>query len=409
MTNKENQIELISRGAERDFELEDLAFKLDKSIATGKPLIVKLGVDPTAPDIHLGHTVPLRKLLHFQQLGHEVVFLIGDFTGRIGDPSGRDKTRPPLTEEQILTNAQTYLDQISKILDTSKLKVVYNSHWLKDLNFGELIKMAANTTMSKILEHNTFRQRLDSSESIRLHELLYPFMQGFDSVALKADVELGGSDQTFNLAFGRDLQRFYNQEPQVCITMPILTGTDGVQKMSKSLGNYIGIDEPASVMFDKLMQMNDSNIINYFLLLTDVPLDEIKSIESKFEKGAETSFIVECKKRLAFEIIKTYHNEAMATEIVNSYGKLDKAGIPELIVNDLIENDGVLDVILLLKNQLGVESLNQARRLVAQGAVSHNGNKLSIELVRVPIQNGDIIKFGKTKSVKLLLSEDGIN
>jgi tyrosyl-tRNA synthetase len=401
MINKEKQIELISRGAERVFEVSDLASKLEKSLQTGKPLVVKLGVDPTAPDIHLGHTVPLRKLQHFQHLGHEVVFLIGDFTGRIGDPTGRDKTRPPLTEEQILANAETYLNQISKILDKSKLKVVYNSHWLKDLNFGELIKMAANTTMSKMLEHNTFRQRLESSESIRMHELLYPFMQGFDSVALEADVELGGSDQTFNLSFGRDLQRFYNQEPQVCITMPILTGTDGVQKMSKSLGNYIGINEPAATMFDKLMQMNDSNIINYFILLTDVEEDEIASMDCTLRNNPTTEFILECKKKLAFEIIKNFHSEEIANETINSYGKLDKAGIPVVDISDNMINE-VVDIPLLLKNKLNVESLNQARRLIAQGAVSVNGLKLTDSNFQVKIQNGDILKYGKTKTVKLI-------
>lgn len=401
MESIKTQMQLISRGTERIIESQELVQKVAKSIESGKPLKIKLGVDPTAPDIHLGHTVPLRKLRHFQQLGHEVIFLIGDFTGRIGDPTGRDKTRPPLTEEQILANAQTYLEQVAKVLDTSKLRVVYNSHWLKDLTFGELIKMAATTTMSKMLEHNTFRQRLESSESIRMHELLYPFMQGFDSVALEADVELGGSDQTFNLAFGRDLQRFFGQEAQACITMPILTGTDGVQKMSKSLGNYIGINEPPAIMFDKIMRMADSNLVNYFTLLTDIPESEIESMVIQLQNEPTSEFIIDCKKKLAFEIIKTYHSETIAQEVVDAHGKLDKVGLPELSISEVASEIGTVNLPLMMRDKLGLGSLSEARRLIKQGAVSVNGQKVVAETQEMLLKSGDIFKFGKTKIVKI--------
>ncbi len=401
MDTVDAQLQLISRGAERIWEVSDLEAKLRRAQESGEQLIVKLGVDPTAPDIHLGHTVPLRKLRHFQQLGHQAVFLIGDFTGRIGDPSGRDKTRPPLTEEQILLNAKTYLDQVGRILDTTTLRVVYNSDWLNNLTFGELVRMAASTTMARMLEHNTFRQRLESSDSIRMHELLYPFMQGYDSVALKADVELGGSDQTYNLSFGRDLQRFYNQEAQVCLTMPILTGTDGVQKMSKSLGNYIGISEAPAIMFDKIMRMADSNIINYFTLLTDVDIDEVSLMEQKLADKPETQYLIDCKKRLAHEIISTYHTVDIAEAVVGSYGKLDKAGLPELNITQLLAEDQTVNLPVLMKDALGFNSLSEARRLINQGGVSINDVKVLPDTFTVSLVAGDIFKFGKTKFVKI--------
>ena len=389
------QIQLIKRGAERLIDEQELQVKISKSLSQNKPLIIKLGVDPTAPDIHLGHTVPLRKLRHFQDLGHEVVFLIGDFTGRIGDPTGKDKTRPPLTEEDILRNAKTYIEQVSKILNPDKLRVEYNSTWLNNLTFGKLIKMAANTTMAKMLEHNTFRQRLESSDSIRMHEMLYPFMQGYDSVALDADVELGGSDQTFNLTFGRDLQRFFGQNPQICLTMPILTGTDGVQKMSKSLGNYIGIDEPPATMFDKIMRMTDDNIVSYMTLLTDIPEKEIEEIAKILNDCPNTLFIINQKKRLAFEIIKTYHSENDAKNQIDNYGKLDKTGLPEIKVGQFMINECQVDIVALMKEKLGFSSFSEARRQINQGAVSVNGSKLDSNIFTFQLNEGDVFKCGK--------------
>ena len=393
----QEQIELIKRGTELLINEQELIIKINNSKENNKPLIVKLGVDPTAPDIHLGHTVPLRKLKHFQDLGHEVCFLIGDFTGRIGDPSGRDKTRPPLTKEQILENAKTYLEQLTKILDVTKLRVVYNSEWLNYLNFGELIKMAANTTMSKMLEHNTFKQRMESSTSIRMHELLYPFMQGYDSVALKADIELGGSDQTFNLTFGRDLQKFYGQEPQVCITMPILTGTDGVQKMSKSLGNYIGISEPASIMFDKIMRMVDSNITNYYTLLTDVADSVIEKMKVELNNNPSTEYILNCKKQLAFEIIKQYHSEELATIALSEYGNLTKSDLPTMEIKELDVN-----IAQFLVKNIGIKSITEAKKLIQQGAVSINGEKIELNENILLLKNNDIFKCGKTKMYRII-------
>ncbi|MBP6236777.1 MAG: tyrosine--tRNA ligase [Saprospiraceae bacterium] len=402
MKTVQEQMQLIRRGTELLIDEEELTTKLERSIAEQRPLIIKLGVDPTAPDIHLGHTVPLRKLRHFQDLGHEVVFLIGDFTGRIGDPSGRDKTRPPLTEEDILSNAKTYITQVSKILDPSKLRVEYNSSWLNQLNFGELIKMAANTTMAKMLEHNTFRQRLDASDSIRMHEMLYPFMQGYDSVALRADVELGGSDQTFNLTFGRDLQRFYGQEAQICITMPILTGTDGVKKMSKSLGNYIGIDEPPAIMFDKIMRMTDDNIINYMTLLTDISDEEINVVHTNLTNSPTTEYIIDQKKRIAGEIIKTYHGEEAAEIQVNSYGKVKTKGLPEISVTSYENAEGLVSIAKLLTEALGFSSKSEARRAIENGAVSVNGEKIVDILANIHLNKSDVLKVSKVKSYKII-------
>jgi tyrosyl-tRNA synthetase len=391
---------IYKRGVDNLINSEELVKKIEKSISSGIPLHVKLGVDPTAPDIHLGHTVVFRKLRHFQDLGHKVYFLIGDFTARIGDPSGRDKTRPPLTEEQIMHNAQTYLDQISKILDKEKTTVVYNSHWLKSMTFEDVVKMAAQTTMAKLLEHNTFRQRFDSGESIRMHEFLYPFMQGYDSVALKADVELGGTDQTFNLTFGRDLQKFFGQEPQVCITMPILTGTDGIQKMSKSLGNYIGIDEPAPMMFEKIMRMNDSNIPLYLTLLTDVELPEINVMKSVLENNPTTAYILSVKKKLAFEIVKTYHGENQAIQSFQGYGNQIKEGIPEISLTQFPESVILVD---LIKELFSLNSKNEGRILIKQGAVTVSGDKITNPDLSLIMREGMIFKAGKSRIVKLTI------
>jgi len=399
----EEQIELIQRGVAELICESELKSKLEGSIKNRRPLIVKLGVDPTAPDIHLGHTVVFRKLHHFQQLGHSIKFLIGDFTGRIGDPSGRDGTRPPLTEEEILFNAKTYLEQVTKILDKEKLEVVYNSHWLKDMTFEDVVRLVAQTTMSKLLEHNTFRKRFDSSESIRMDEFLYPFMQGYDSVALEADVELGGTDQTFNLTFGRELQKSYGQEPQVCLTMPILVGTDGLQKMSKSLGNYIGIDEPPFVMFEKIMRMNDANITPYFTLLTDVPIEEVNAIEKSLTHDSSTATIIEIKKRLAKIIVSQYHGERFAEQAISDYGKSDKSGIPAFPLSKLVKDGnseiGIVDLLIQL---FSFKSKAECRRLIEPGAVKIDDVKITNSETKVKLKEGMIIKAGKIFIVRLI-------
>jgi len=401
-TTLDEQIHFLRRGVAELISEEGLKEKLKQSYRTKNPLIIKLGVDPTAPDIHLGHTVVIRKLRHFQELGHSIKFLIGDFTGRIGDPTGRDTTRPPLTEKQILENAKTYIEQVSKVLDKENLEVVYNSHWLKAMTFEDVVKMAAQTTMAKLLEHNTFRQRFNSSESIRMHELLYPFMQGYDSVALKADVELGGTDQTFNLTFGRELQKSFGQEQQVCITMPILVGTDGVKKMSKSLGNYIGIDESAPIMFDKIMQMNDANIISYFTLLTDVSVDEIDSMKVELENNPSTETILTLKKKLAFSIVEQFQGEDLANQAFNDYGKKDKEGLPVFSVTDLnLIKGGYINIIDLMIQLFDFKSRGECRRLIEPGAFKINEQKITDIEAQLLIKAGMIVKVGKNRIIKL--------
>ncbi len=396
--NLQNQLALIKRGVENLISEEELTFKLEKSFQSKIPLNIKLGVDPTAPDIHLGHTVVFRKLRHFQDLGHNVFFLIGDFTALIGDPTGRDKTRPPLTEAQVMQNAQTYLDQISKILDKEKTTVVYNSHWLRNMTFEEAVKLAAQSTMAKLLEHNTFRQRFESGESIRMNEFLYPFMQGYDSVALRADVELGGTDQTFNLTFGRDLQKYYGQEPQVCITLPILTGTDGVQKMSKSLGNYIGIDEPAPIMFEKIMRMHDSNIILYYTLLTDIPISEIEEFELILKNNPSTHEILRIKKNLAYEIVKCFHEISKARKAFDEYGQKEKEGIPEICINEIPS----VQLTEVIKRIFNLTSKSESRTLIRQGAVSISGIKFTDPEQIIKLEENAMIRVGKARVVKLI-------
>jgi len=399
----EEQISLITRGVAELISESDLRVKLHASIQENKPLIIKLGVDPTAPDIHLGHTVVFRKLRHFQQLGHSIKFLIGDFTGRIGDPSGRDGTRPPLSEEEILFNAKTYLEQVTKILKKERLEIVYNSTWLKNMTFEDVVRLAAQTTMSKLLEHNTFRKRFESSESIRMHEFLYPFMQGYDSVALRADVELGGTDQTFNLTFGRELQKSFGQDPQVCLTMPILVGTDGIQKMSKSLGNYIGIDEPPSVMFEKVMRMNDANIIPYFTLLTDVPIEEVDDIERTLTNSPFTTTIIELKKRLAKIIVSQYHGANHAELAFKDYGKTDKSGVATFQISSLGQDHrNEIGIVELLMRLFGFKSKAECRRLIEPGAVKIDEVKITNSEEIIQLKEGMIIKAGKNNIVKLI-------
>lgn len=285
MASIDEQIRIISKGAEEIISIDDLKEKLKKSQETGKPLTVKLGLDPTAPDIHLGHAVVLRKIKQFQDLGHRAVIIIDDFTGMIGDPTGRSKTRKPLTRDEVIENARTYENQIFKILDREKTDVRFNSEWLSRFNFADVIELASNCTVARILERDDFQKRFHAHESIGVHEFFYPLMQGYDSVALKADVELGGTDQRFNILMGRNLQKDYGQESQVAIFMPILEGTDGVEKMSKSFGNYIGINEPPNDIYGKVMSIPDNMIIRYFELATDVHPDDLAKIKEALNSG----------------------------------------------------------------------------------------------------------------------------
>ncbi|MDD5090082.1 MAG: tyrosine--tRNA ligase, partial [Candidatus Wallbacteria bacterium] len=307
MPDAREQLELLQRGAVDLISAEELTKKLER----GKPLTVKLGADPSAPDIHLGHVVVLRKMREFQRLGHKIVFLIGDFTGMIGDPTGKSETRRQLTRDEVQANARSYQDQIGRILDLDRMEVRFNSEWLSCLSFEDVIRLSSKYTVARMLERDDFSNRYKEGRPIAVHEFFYPLMQGYDSVALKADVELGGTDQTFNLLVGRDLQREYGQEPQVIVTTPLLEGLDGVQKMSKSLGNYIGINEPPKEIFGKVMSISDQLMLKYYELLTDVPVAEIKAMPGDFASGAKHP--KNEKKRLARLIIESFYSAADAT------------------------------------------------------------------------------------------------
>ena len=316
------QLALIKQGCHDIIREEELAARLEKALATGTPLRVKAGFDPTAPDLHLGHTVLIQKLKHFQDLGHQVIFLIGDFTGLIGDPSGKSETRPPLTEEQVKANAATYERQIFKILDPDKTLIDFNSRWMKPMQAQDLIRLAARHTVARMLEREDFHKRYTSQTPISIHEFLYPLIQGYDSVALQADVELGGTDQTFNLLVGRDLQREYGQAPQVVITLPLLEGLDGVQKMSKSLGNYVGIDEPAGDMFGKLMPISPELMLRYYELLTDITPNELANLKEDLSQGKKDPR--QAQEDLAKEIVARYHGRDAAEQAAQEYIQISR-------------------------------------------------------------------------------------
>jgi tyrosyl-tRNA synthetase len=316
----DEQMDLLEKGAAEIIRVSDLRERLEKSRATGKPLRVKAGFDPTAPDLHLGHTVLMRKLKHFQDLGHQVIFLVGDFTSLIGDPTGRSATRKPLTSEQIAENAKTYTEQVFRILDRDKTEVRFNSEWLGELGFEGIIRLAAHFTVSQMLEREEFHKRFQEEKPISLHEMLYPLSQGYDSVALHADVELGGTDQKFNLLTGRELQRHYNQAPQIVLMTPIIEGLDGVQKMSKSLGNAIGIHEPAGEMYGKLMSISDSLMWTYWTYLTDLRASEIDAL--KADVAAGTAHPMDVKKRLARTIVAGFHGEDAAIKADENWARM---------------------------------------------------------------------------------------
>src|SRR5918911_355801 len=318
----DEQLEFLRKGAVEIIRAEDLRAKLEKSARTGRPLRVKLGADPTAPDIHLGHTVIIRKLRHFQELGHTAIFLIGDFTGMIGDPSGKSATRPQLTREEVAANAETYKKQIFKLLDPDRAEIRFNSEWMDRLGSDGFIRLASHVTVKQILERDDFQKRLQEEKPIALHELLYPLVQGYDSVALEADVELGGTDQKFNLLVGRNLQREYGQEPQVCMITPLLEGTDGVQKMSKSLDNYIGINEPPREMFGKVMSISDELMWRYYELCTDLRVDEVKALRAAAEAGERNPRDI--KAELAKRIITDFHSAQDADEAEAEFNRIFK-------------------------------------------------------------------------------------
>src|SRR6202047_4820271 len=326
----DEQLAYIKKGSSEIVKESELRSKLEKSLASGKPLRVKAGFDPTAPDLHLGHTVLLRKLKHFQDLGHTVIFLIGDFTGMIGDPTGRSATRPPLSAEEIMRNAKTYMAQVFKILSQAKTETRFNSEWFDKMKSADWIRLTAKFTVSQMLEREDFHKRFQEEKPIAMHELLYPLAQGYDSVALQADVELGGTDQKFNLLVGREMQRAYGQESQVVLTTPIIEGLDGVQKMSKSLGNAIGIQEPPLEMYGKVMSISDAMMWRYFELLTDVQLPDIISMMTRVKSGAEHPMLL--KKKLAKQIVTDFHSEQAASIAADDWARQFQSGeVPEEI------------------------------------------------------------------------------
>ena len=364
-----DQLTLIMRGVQEIYSKEDLIKKLEKN----RPLRIKLGMDPTAADLHLGHTVVLNKLRHFQDLGHEVLFLIGDYTARIGDPSGKNATRPPLTEAEVKANAQTYAEQVFKILDKDKTKIVFNSEWFGKMSAGDMIQLASQVTVSRMLERDDFAKRYGNQTPIAIHEFLYPLVQGYDSIALDADVELGGTDQTFNLLMGRTLQGRYNKEPQVCITMPILEGLDGVQKMSKSLGNYIGINDPAGVMYQKILSMPDTLIARYFELLSFKPMSEVNALLDDMKNGRNPQ---EIKRILALELIERFHDKDAADNAHKSAGnRLADGELPvDLPEVSLSLNGQEKLFITQVLNQAGLaKNSAQAKDMLSRGAVKLDG------------------------------------
>ncbi len=367
MKSVEEQLALIKRGAEEILVESELVAKLER----GQPLRIKAGFDPTAPDLHLGHTVLINKLRQFQELGHQVVFLIGDFTGMIGDPSGKNATRPPLTREQVLENAETYKAQVFKILDPARTEVAFNSTWMDQLSPADFIRLASQYTVARMLERDDFHKRYTGSQPIAIHEFLYPLVQGYDSVALRADVELGGTDQKFNLLMGRELQRAYGQESQVILTMPLLEGLDGVKKMSKSLGNYVGIQEAPGVMYNKLVSLPDSLMWRYFELLSFRPMGEIEEFRRDVEHGANPRDI---KIRLAEEIVARFHGEEAAATAHRSAGNRLKDGeLPEDLPEVLLESDVDLPISAVLNRAGLVRNAAAARDMLGAGSVKVDG------------------------------------
>lgn len=369
--DRERDIEIIKRGAVDLVNENELRNKLIKAKTNKRPLRVKLGLDPTAPDLHLGHTVVLQKLKQFQELGHTAIFLIGDFTGMIGDPTGRIETRPALTKEELLANAETYKRQVFKILDPEKTEVRFNSEWFEAMNAADMIRLCAQYTMARMMEREDFRNRYQNNQSISIHEFLYPLVQGYDSVALNADVELGGHDQIFNLFVGRDIQRSYGQESQVLVTVPLLEGTDGVNKMSKSYGNYVGIDEPPDIMFGKLMSISDELMLKYYELLSDISLEELKQLKERIANG--TRHPKDAKVDLAKEIIARFHSTEAARIAHENFEKIHKdKEVPEEIDTSTMKKPAKDPVSIphFLRDIGVVTSVGEGVRMIEQGGVS---------------------------------------
>lgn len=394
------QLDVIRRGVAEIVPEDDLARKIERSIATNTPLTVKLGCDPSRPDLHLGHSVVLRKLRQFQDLGHQAVLIVGDFTGMIGDPSGRNKTRPPLTLDETRLNGQTYFEQATKILSTKKIQMLYNSEWLGKMSFADVIQLGARYTVARMLERDDFERRYKAGEPISVHELLYPLAQAMDSVAIKSDIELGGTDQKFNLLVGRDIQREYGLEPQVAITMPILPGTDGVDKMSKSLDNYIGINESPQQMYGKTLSIPDKLILDYYLLATEASLDEIAATRRNLASPSYNPR--DSKRALARSIVTLYHGADAAQAAEEEFDRIFiRKDLPDEIPDVAVAADGPIGILRLITEARLAGSNSEARRLVEQGGVTVDGNKVSDHTAAIDISAGVVIKVGKRKFARI--------
>jgi tyrosyl-tRNA synthetase len=399
MSNIKEQIAELSRGTDEVLPEGGLAEKLGK----GRPLIVKAGFDPTAPDLHIGHTVLINKMRQFQEFGHEVVFLIGDFTGMIGDPSGKNATRPPLSPDEIRANAETYESQIYKILDRERTRIEFNSTWMGSMDAAGLVKLASHHTVARMLERDDFRKRYEGGQAISIHEFLYPIVQGYDSVALKADVELGGTDQKFNLLVGRQLQQDYGQEPQLVITTPLLEGLDGVQKMSKSLGNYVGITDPPGEMFGKLMSISDDLMWRYFELLSFRSLDDIVALRQAVDEGRNPRDV---KFELGMEIVARFHDEAAAAAARQEFiSRFREGAMPEDMPEISLEaQDGTLGIAHLLKGAGLVSSTSEAFRMIKQGAVRIDGERVEDRGLTIDVGSTNVYQVGRRRFARVSLT-----
>lgn len=398
----ENTLKIMLKGTASHTEKEEIIEKLKSVEKENRPLRIKYGLDPSAPDIHLGHAVALRKIKQLQDLGHEVIIIIGDFTGMIGDPTGKSKTRKQLTKEQVEENAKTYMEQIFKVLDPNKTTVKFNSEWLGKMNLRDIIELSSKCTVARILERDDFKNRYESKQPIAVHEFFYPLMQAYDSVAIKADLELGGTDQTFNILMGRNIQKDFGQEPQITLFMPIIEGLDGVNKMSKSLGNYIGVNEDANIMFEKVMKVPDNLIIKYYELCTDVHPDEVDKVKVRLEAGENPRNI---KMELAFVITELYHTKEEAEKakehFITAYTE-QKApeDIPELKINK--ENDIANEILDAILSTGKYQSKGEIKRLFTQGAVKVNGEKVTDYKQITKVDEETILQIGKGNFYKIV-------
>lgn len=401
----DEQISLLRKGTVDCIPEDELRRKLERSAKTGVPLRVKAGFDPTAPDIHLGHTVLIRKMRHFQQLGHTVIFLIGDFTGMIGDPSGRSATRPPLTREQIDQNAETYKQQIFKLLDRERTEIRFNNEWFSKFHADDFIRLAGKATLAQILERDDFKKRFQSQAPISLHELMYALAQGYDSVALEADVELGGTDQKFNLLMARQMQQAYGvKEPQLIMTTPLLEGLDGVQKMSKSLGNYIGITEAPGEIFGKVMSITDDLMWRYYELLTDLPVSEITALAEAAGRGERNPR--DLKSELARQIVADFHSEAEAEEASLEFDRMFRERQAPSDIPTIERPAGAVRLVKLLAGEGLAPSVSEAQRLIAQGGVRLNGERVSDVKLEIGSQGEDaLIQVGSRKFLRVIFNE----